>query len=314
MARVCEWRTPRNKHDVQRFLGLVQYLAHFMPDVSAYTSPLATIQKNGHPFHWRPIHQMCMDNIKSLACKTPILRPIDPSLDEPIWVICDASASGIGAIYGQGLTWQTCRPAGFMSKKFTAAQHNYRVFEMETIAILEALLKWEDKLIRRQINVVTDHRALEFFKTQRRLSNRQMRWMEYLSRFDFDIQYVKGIRNKVADSLSRYYQSDTWEDEHPPYDFVTADVQLDPEGEDLPWNRVVEIHAMETTPAPRSTLHEMTEDQEIQARDLASTPGPRHPPTNSTEGEADPTIFESLSNGPELRKYVEKANGFLDKI
>jgi hypothetical protein len=30
-----------------------------------------------------------------------------------------------------------------------------------------------------------------------------MRWMEYLSRFDFDIQYVKGISNKVADSLSR---------------------------------------------------------------------------------------------------------------
>jgi hypothetical protein len=50
MAHVCEWRTPRNKHDVQRFLGLVQYLAHFMPDVLAYTGPLAAIQKNGHPF------------------------------------------------------------------------------------------------------------------------------------------------------------------------------------------------------------------------------------------------------------------------
>jgi hypothetical protein len=205
MARVHKWRTPRNKHDVQRFLGLVQYL----------------------------VHQACMDNIKTLACKTPILRPIDSSIDEPIWVICDASASGICAVYGQGPTWETCRPAGFMLKKFTAAQHNYRVFEMETIAILEALLKWEDKLMDKQ---VTDHRALEFFKTQRWLSNRQMRWMEYLSRFDFNIQYVKGISNKVADSLSRYYQSNTWEDIHPSYDFVNADLQLDPEGEDLPWN------------------------------------------------------------------------------
>jgi RNase H-like domain found in reverse transcriptase/Reverse transcriptase (RNA-dependent DNA polymerase) len=166
MARVHEWRTPRNKHNVQRFLGLVQYLAHFMPDVSAYTGPLAAIQKNGHPFLWRPIHQKCMDNIKILACKTPILQPIDPSSDEPIWVICDASASGIGAVYRQGPTWQTCRPARFMSKKFTSAQHNYRVFEMETIAILEALLKWEDKLLGNRVNIVTDHRALEFFNTQ----------------------------------------------------------------------------------------------------------------------------------------------------
>ena len=53
-----------------------------------------------------------------------------------------------------------------MSKKFTSTQHNYCIFKMETIAILEALLKWEDKLIGNKIHIVTDHRALEFFKTQ----------------------------------------------------------------------------------------------------------------------------------------------------
>src|ERR1700720_2055130 len=128
-----------------------------MPDVSAYTSQLAAIQKNGHPFLYKPLHQVGMDNIKVLACKTPILRPVDPSLDEPIWVICDASASGMGAIYGQGQTWQACRPTGFMSKKFMGAQMSYRVFEMEMIAILEALLNWEDELIGNQLNIITDH-------------------------------------------------------------------------------------------------------------------------------------------------------------
>ena len=112
---------------------------------------------------------------------------------------------------------------------------------METIAILEALLKWEDKLIGNRIHVVTDHRALEFFKTQRRLSHRQMRWMEYLSQFDFDIRHVKGNSNTVADSLSRYHQLDNAIEKVPIYDFVNADLRLDPEGEDLPWSRVVEI-------------------------------------------------------------------------
>ena len=214
MAHVHKWQTPRNKHNVQQFLGLVQYLAHFMPDVLVYTGPLATILKNKHPFHWKPMHQMCIDNIKLLACKTPILWPIDTYTVEPIWVICDTSASGIGAVYGQGTTWQTCRPASFMSKKFTSTQHNYRVFKMETIAILEALLKWEDKLISNKIHVVTNHRALEFFKTQWRLSSHQMQWMEYLSWFNYDIQYIKGTSNFVVDSLSWYYQSDTWENVH----------------------------------------------------------------------------------------------------
>ena len=74
-----------------------------------------------------------------------MLVPVNHDKDDPIWVICDASVSGVGVMYGQGLMWQTCRPAGFMSCKFTDAQRHYRVFEQETIAILEALLKWEDK-------------------------------------------------------------------------------------------------------------------------------------------------------------------------
>ena len=109
-----------------------------------------------------------------------------------------------------------------MSKKFTDAQRNYRVFETETLAILEALLKWEDKLVGYRLHVVTDHKALEFFKTQKRLSARQMRWMEYLARFNFDITYIKGVSNKVADVLSRYYESDTPEDVHDISVYVNA--------------------------------------------------------------------------------------------
>ena len=73
-------------------------------------------------------------------------------------------------MYGQGSTWQTCQPAGFMSKKFTTAQQNYAIHKLETLAILEALMKWEDKLIGYDIRIITDHKALEFFKTQSSLT------------------------------------------------------------------------------------------------------------------------------------------------
>ena len=174
-----------------------------------------------------------------------------------------------------------------MSKKFTAAQHNYCVFEMETITILKALLKWEDKLLGNRINVVTDHRALKFFKTQRRLSSCQMQWMEYLSRFNFDMQYVKGSSNKVADS------------------------QLDPEGEDLPWNCVVEIHAMTTCSCG---LHEATPERDALANELAAHIPPLEPPESDPGNGEDPTIFEALTAGPELRKHVKEATDFLDKV
>jgi len=102
MARICEWRKPCNLNEVQQFVGLIEYLAQFMSDVSAYTTPLTGIQRNGHPFLWQEIHDQCFQAIKDLACKYPILRLINPALDEPIWLICDASLYGVGTLYGQG--------------------------------------------------------------------------------------------------------------------------------------------------------------------------------------------------------------------
>jgi hypothetical protein len=174
--------------------------------------------------------------IKYICCKTPVLVPVNHDKDDPIWVICDALVTGVGAMYSQGLTWQTCRPAGFMSCKFMDVQRHYRVFEQEMIMILEALLKWEDKLIGYCIHVVTDHQGLEFFKMQDWLLSRQTRWMEYLSRFNFDIRYIWGKLNKVADCLSHYYESDTWYDVYDVSEYVDADVQLNPTLDDMPWN------------------------------------------------------------------------------
>ena len=47
MQCIHEWRCPRTFNDVQCFLGLVQYLAHYMPDISTYTTCFGTRQDLG---------------------------------------------------------------------------------------------------------------------------------------------------------------------------------------------------------------------------------------------------------------------------
>jgi hypothetical protein len=149
LTRVLEWRSPRSHNEVQRLLGLIQYLANFLPDIAHFTSPLESICRNGLSFFWRPFHQLCLERIKSIIRKTPILKPIDVNNPDPIWVINDVSVVGVGAVYGQGKDWKTCRPAGFMSKKFMSAQRSYKTYEQEALAVIESLMKWEDKLLGR---------------------------------------------------------------------------------------------------------------------------------------------------------------------
>ena len=54
-----------------------------------------------------------------------------------------------------------------------------------------------------------------------------------MSQFDFDIMYIKGEYNKVADCLSRYYENDTSADVHEYYDYIQANLRINPTGEDL---------------------------------------------------------------------------------
>jgi hypothetical protein len=136
---------------------------------------------NHREFVWTSLHEKCFKELKSIVAKAPILKPVDGKLNIPIWVLTDASVSGIGAWYGQGPTWDTCRPAGFLSRKFMPAQMNYCTWEQELLGVLEALLRWEDKLMGLKFTVITDHQALTFFNETATKSQRQMRWWEYLS-------------------------------------------------------------------------------------------------------------------------------------
>src|SRR5271155_2576930 len=233
MHKLRDWRTPRDYHDVQRFLGLVQYLAQFMPNLTAYTTPLSGMARHNMPFVWTAVHDKCFESIKALICKMPILRPIDPDDPNTIWVVCDASARGVGAFYGQGTEWHKARPAGFLSKKFTPAQCSYHTWEQELIAILEALTRWEDKLIGRIITIVTNHKALTFFRTKHHMSDRQVRWWEFLSRFQYNLVYTKGSSNKIADALSRYYMNDKPDEIQHTDDYVNIDARIDPHCEYL---------------------------------------------------------------------------------
>ena len=181
----------------------------------------------------------------------------------------DGSWTGIGAMYGQGANWDTCRPAGFLSKKFTSKQHNYCMHKHETLVVLEALMKWKDKLLGRKFTVVTDHEGLEYFKTQPNLSPRQTRWWEYISHFNYNTIHVDGTWNQVADSLSRYYEYNTIEDKYPNSEFGKADEILDPDGDLAPVQRFIEIQSQVIRRSQR--LQERTPTARLESQMLNET-------------------------------------------
>ena len=100
MQHIREWRVPQDYNEVQKFLRLVQYLALYMPDITAYITLLSGLAQNNQTFQWTPLLDKCFQSIKAIARWSPILKPVDFDKNEPVWVIMDSSWTRIGAMYG----------------------------------------------------------------------------------------------------------------------------------------------------------------------------------------------------------------------
>ena len=68
---------------------------------------------------------------------------------------------------------------------------------------MHALAKFRQYLVGGKFFIKTDHNSLKYFLGQRDLNDRQQKWVSKLQAYDFDISYVKGTQNVVADALSR---------------------------------------------------------------------------------------------------------------
>ena len=77
------------------------------------------------------------------------------------------------------------------------------------LAIMHALEKFRQYVVCGRFNIKTDHNSLRFFMNQNDLNDRQQKWVSKIQACNFDIEYVKGTHNVVANALSRQGQLNT---------------------------------------------------------------------------------------------------------
>ena len=161
-------------------------------------------------FYWTPLEEKAFRATKQLAEQAAILKPIDINHPDPIFLFADASLVGTGSWIGQGLTIYTAQPATFHSRKFTSQQTSYPTHNQELLAIVDTCKYFQHILLGNHFTIITDNSSLNTLlsKPTKLLNNRQTRWIEILSPFDFEILNIPGSKNIIADALSHLHAKD----------------------------------------------------------------------------------------------------------
>lgn len=143
---------PKNKKELQVFLGTMNFVQRFIPNMSQVTAPLRTLFREDIACVWTEAQQNSFETLRQYLTKATVLAFFNPK--KPFILSVDASQLGVGAVLVQD-----GRPIAFSSQSLTEAQQNYAQIEKEMLAIVHGCTKFH-VFGQAEVIVETDHRPL----------------------------------------------------------------------------------------------------------------------------------------------------------
>ena len=201
---ILEMAEPQNESELRRFIGMVNYLGRFIPNLSEIMHPLNALLNKDAEWLWGPKQKEAVQKLKESLTSSPTLVYFE--MNRETAVAADASSYGIGGVLYQkhDNEW---KPVAYCSRTLTSAECRYAQIEKELLASLHACTKFERYLIGLpEFTLYTDHNPLVPLLNKKDLADtpiRCQRMIMRMMRFNARAEFTPGKNLVVADTLSR---------------------------------------------------------------------------------------------------------------
>ena len=152
ITEVCQLA---NVTRLKAFLGLVNYYAKFLPDLSTKLAPLYQLLRQDKQWEWSDQQEQSYQEVKQ---SPNLLVHFDGQ--KPIVVACDASTFGIGAVLLHILEDGTEHLAAYTSRSLSPAEKRYSQLDKEALAIIFGVGKFHRYIFGRKFLLYSDHKLL----------------------------------------------------------------------------------------------------------------------------------------------------------
>ena len=157
----------------------------------------------GTKWTWTDPQQTAFDEVKQLLQSSSLLVHYDS--EKPLFLYCDASPYGVGAVLTHKMPDNTEKPISFASRTLSPAERNYSQLEKEALAIIFGIKRFHQYLYS---TLYSDHKPLERIfseshATPSMASAKIQRWALTLAACQYTVKYKPGKNMSTADALSR---------------------------------------------------------------------------------------------------------------
>ena len=220
---------PRNISELKSYIGMLNYYAKYIHNLSHQLAPLYDLLKKDKKWQWGKEQEKAFKQSKTLLTSDLILVHFDPT--KPLILACDASPRGIAAILSHVEKDGSERPIAYASRLLSRAEQNYSQIDREALAIIFGTTRFHKYVYGKHVKIITDHKPLlGLFGHEKAIpekaSSRVIRWAVTLSAYTYELVYRAGSSNN-ADALSRLPIPVRSEEEQIPQDVFQVFASID---------------------------------------------------------------------------------------
>ena len=148
---IVQVKTPQTIKDVCRFLGMLNQMIKFVPNLADTTKPLRDLLSTKNQWVWEQRQEEAFNKAMTILSSAPVLALFDPNLKTT--VSSDASSFGLDAVLQRdGLR----RPVAYISRAMNSTEQRYAQIEKEAVAFTWACERFSDYLIGMTFHCETD--------------------------------------------------------------------------------------------------------------------------------------------------------------
>ena len=156
-SAIRDMETPQSVSDLRRFLGMVNQLGKFSPQISELTQPLRKLLSTKRAWLLGPEQEQAFGRVKEKLLKPSTLVLYNPQVE--LKISADASSFELRTVLFQKED-DNWKPVAYASRSMSETERRYAQIEKEALAVTWACEKFTDYILGRKFLIESDHKPL----------------------------------------------------------------------------------------------------------------------------------------------------------